>query len=53
MTLAYEFSMHTPEAHGVVSRWGKHHLIIVNNLQAGPELKTWNEMKEGISGRTL
>lgn len=53
MTLAYEFSMCTPQAHSVIGGWGKHRLIIVNNLQAGAELKTGDEMKEGISGRTL
>lgn len=37
MTPTYEFTTCTPKTHSVVCWWGEHHLIIVNNLQAGPE----------------
>lgn len=39
MTLAYELSACTPEAKRAIGGWGKHRLIIVNNLQAGSRIK--------------
>lgn len=37
VTPTYEFSVGTPKTHSAVGGWSQHHLIIVNNVQAGME----------------
>lgn len=54
MTLAYELSPCTPEAKCAIGGWGKHRLIIVNNLQAGSRIKDrWRDERRHFWQKAL